>query len=119
MMRVWTLAETMGLHVDDRDGLLKMKAAYEANPLMGDPHSLEGEMTENRQKLDKLKAELTRFQGFLESHDDDADFDDVHATAIHSNGDHAPEIQANGDKPPVIRPFEGESSRSRLLLLEV
>jgi hypothetical protein len=43
-----------------------MKAAYEANPIMGDPHSVEGQMEENSQKLAKLKTELHKFQGYLD-----------------------------------------------------
>lgn len=55
--------------VTHRDGLLKMKAAYEANPIMGDPHSVEGQMSENSHKLDRLKTELAKFQGFLDEVD--------------------------------------------------
>lgn len=46
-----------------------MKAAYEANPIMGDPHSVEGQMAENSQKLDRLKTELAKFQGYLDDVD--------------------------------------------------
>lgn len=36
---------------------------------MGDPHSVEGQMAENSQKLDKLKTELAKFQGYLDDVD--------------------------------------------------
>lgn len=46
-----------------------MKAAYEMNPSMGDPQSVQGQMHENGQKLDKLHRELQKFQGYLEEVD--------------------------------------------------
>lgn len=36
---------------------------------MGDPHSVEGQMAENSQKLDRLKTELAKFQGYLDDVD--------------------------------------------------
>ena len=85
----------------DRDGLLKMKAAYEANPVMGDPHSVEGEMADNRHKLEKLKSELARFQALLETPDEEVEFEDVRSS-LQSNG--AEPIQ---NKAPTPCPFEG------------
>lgn len=49
-----------------RDGLMKMKTVYEANPALGDPMSIQGQLTENGQRLDKLRADLRRFQVWLE-----------------------------------------------------
>jgi len=49
-----------------RDGLMKMKTVYEANPALGDPMSIQGQLTENGQRLDKLRSELRRYQGWLE-----------------------------------------------------
>ncbi|XP_023341734.1 formin-binding protein 1-like [Eurytemora carolleeae] len=49
-----------------RDGLMKMKTVYEANPALGDPMSIQGQLTENGQRLDKLRSELRKFQGWLE-----------------------------------------------------
>ncbi|XP_076316139.1 formin-binding protein 1 homolog isoform X1 [Tachypleus tridentatus] len=48
-----------------RDGLMKMKLAYEQNPAMGDPTSIEGQLTESGHNLGKLQAEFQKFQGFL------------------------------------------------------
>ncbi len=45
-----------------RDGLMKMKQVYEANPALGDPMSIQGQLTENGHKLDKLRAELKKYQ---------------------------------------------------------
>ncbi|XP_039288453.1 formin-binding protein 1-like isoform X4 [Nilaparvata lugens] len=49
-----------------RDGLMKIKGVYEANPAMGDPMSVEGQLNESGHKLDKLRLELHKFQGFLD-----------------------------------------------------
>ncbi|XP_022243945.1 formin-binding protein 1 homolog isoform X2 [Limulus polyphemus] len=48
-----------------RDGLTKMKLVYEQSPAMGDPLSIEGQLTENGHKLEKLQTELQKFQSYL------------------------------------------------------
>merc|ERR1719458_286192 len=52
-----------------RDGLMKMKTVYEANPALGDPMSIQGQLTENGHRLDKLRADFRRYQGWLEEAD--------------------------------------------------
>jgi len=49
-----------------RDGLMKMKTVYEANPALGDPMSIQGQLTENGHRLDKLRSDLRRYQSWLE-----------------------------------------------------
>ncbi|XP_076233495.1 formin-binding protein 1-like Cip4 isoform X1 [Calliopsis andreniformis] len=49
-----------------RDGLMKMKGVYEQNPALGDPMSIEGQLNQSSNKLDKLGAELAKFHGYLE-----------------------------------------------------
>ncbi|XP_021926018.1 formin-binding protein 1-like isoform X2 [Zootermopsis nevadensis] len=49
-----------------RDGLMKMKGVYEQNPALGDPMSIEGQLNESGHKLDKLRLELQKYQGYLE-----------------------------------------------------
>ena len=41
---------------------MKMKQVYEANPALGDPMSIQGQLQENGHRLDKLRAELKKFQ---------------------------------------------------------
>lgn len=48
-----------------RDALIKMKAAYQENPALGDPNTIESQLTENNKKLDKLQAELKKFESYL------------------------------------------------------
>ena len=41
---------------------MKMKQVYESNPALGDPMSIQGQLTENGHRLDKLRSELKKFQ---------------------------------------------------------
>ena len=43
-----------------------MKTVYESNPALGDPMSIQGQLTENGQRLDKLRSDLRRYQAWLE-----------------------------------------------------
>lgn len=52
-----------------RDGLLKMKEVYEGNPSLGDPMSITGQLTDSCQKIEKLRADLQRYQSLLEDVD--------------------------------------------------
>ena len=52
----------VGQETAARDGLMKMKQVYEANPALGDPMSIQGQLTENGHRLDKLRAELKKYQ---------------------------------------------------------
>ena len=45
---------------------MKMKGVYEANPAMGDPMSVEGQLNASGHNLDKLRQELHKYQGYLE-----------------------------------------------------
>ena len=63
-LSLWILS-----HFVRRDGLMKMKAAYEANPNMGDPNSVEGQLKENSHKMDKLQTELRKFVGYQDEMD--------------------------------------------------
>lgn len=48
-----------------RDGLMKMKQVYESNPSLGNPMTVEGQLNESEHKLDKLKADIKKYQGYL------------------------------------------------------
>ena len=41
---------------------MKMKQVYETNPALGDPMSIQGQLTDNGQRLDKLRSELKKYQ---------------------------------------------------------
>lgn len=44
---------------------MKMRAAYEQNPSMGDPNSVDSQLNENAHKFEKLQSELRKFTGYL------------------------------------------------------
>ena len=46
--------------------MLKMRDVYMQNPALGDPSTLDKQLEENAQKLDKLKQEMQKFEvGFV------------------------------------------------------
>ncbi|XP_047434569.1 cdc42-interacting protein 4 homolog isoform X1 [Mugil cephalus] len=50
---------------DQSEALEKMKGVYEQNPQMGDPSSLEPQITETTQSLGRLRGELTKYETWL------------------------------------------------------
>lgn len=47
---------------DLSDALVKMKGVYEQNPQLGDPSSLEPQITQTAQNLGRLKGELVKYE---------------------------------------------------------
>lgn len=45
---------------------MKMKVVYEANSVLGDPMTVEGQLNESGHKLEKLKQELAKYQTYLD-----------------------------------------------------
>uniref|UniRef100_A0A8D8RUF3 Formin-binding protein 1 homolog n=1 Tax=Cacopsylla melanoneura TaxID=428564 RepID=A0A8D8RUF3_9HEMI len=52
-----------------REGLIKMKDVYEDNPNLGDPHLIEGQLSETDSRLEKLKIDLHKYQTYMEESD--------------------------------------------------
>lgn len=50
------------LFVFSRDGLLKMKAAYEQNPALGDPVSIDQQLPDINNRIEKLQTQLKKYQ---------------------------------------------------------
>ncbi|XP_060791726.1 formin-binding protein 1 isoform X5 [Neoarius graeffei] len=51
--------------LDQKDALTKMKDVYVKNPQMGDPSSVDPRLAEIGHHIDKLQAELQKFEGWL------------------------------------------------------
>ncbi|KAM3865054.1 thyroid hormone receptor interactor 10b [Diretmus argenteus] len=51
--------------LDQSEALEKMKGVYEQNPQMGDPSSLEPQITQTTQNIGRLKGELTKYETWL------------------------------------------------------
>jgi len=82
-----------------RDGLMKMKQVYESNPALGDPMSIQGQLTDNGQRLDKLRAEQKKYQGYL----DDMEGRPVNSSA---NSPHNSRISAKRNSSAAITATE-------------
>ncbi|XP_042340530.1 thyroid hormone receptor interactor 10b isoform X1 [Plectropomus leopardus] len=50
---------------DQSEALEKMKGVYEHNPQMGDPSSLEPQISETAQNIGRLKGELAKYEAWL------------------------------------------------------
>uniref|UniRef100_A0A671U3S3 Thyroid hormone receptor interactor 10 n=1 Tax=Sparus aurata TaxID=8175 RepID=A0A671U3S3_SPAAU len=50
---------------DQSEALEKMKGVYEQNPQMGDPSSLEPQITETAQNIGRLRGELAKYETWL------------------------------------------------------
>ncbi|XP_076004235.1 thyroid hormone receptor interactor 10b isoform X2 [Genypterus blacodes] len=62
------IAKDLQKEQDQSEALEKMKGVYEQNPQMGDPCSLEPQITETAQNIGRLKGELTKYESwFLEA----------------------------------------------------
>lgn len=66
MGKVQELQQKVSQEQAASEGLMKMKGVYEANSLLGDPRSVEEQLNESVNKLDKLRLELQRYQKLLE-----------------------------------------------------
>ncbi|XP_071541311.1 formin-binding protein 1-like isoform X1 [Panulirus ornatus] len=92
-----------------RDGLLKMKEVYEGNPSLGDPMSIMGQLNDSCQRIEKLRADLQRYQAMLE----DAD-GDIHSGGVASGGPSTPNASLARHHSSVMSPHHngGASPRS-------
>ncbi|XP_064214004.1 cdc42-interacting protein 4 homolog isoform X4 [Tribolium castaneum] len=66
MQKVEELKSKVAQETAAKDGLMKMKGVYEANPALGDPMTIEGQLNECSHRLDKLQGELKRYQSYLD-----------------------------------------------------
>lgn len=64
-----------------RDGLMKMKQVYESNTLLGDPTSIQAQLTENSLLLDKLREEQKKYEDMLGSDSNNQAFEVTSASS--------------------------------------
>ena len=48
------------------DGMMKLRDVYQKTPALGDATSLDKQLEENAQKLDKLKLDLNKYEVRME-----------------------------------------------------
>ncbi|XP_050303808.1 formin-binding protein 1-like isoform X3 [Anthonomus grandis grandis] len=66
MQKLEELKTKVGQETGARDGLMKMKTVYEANPALGDPRTIETQLNECSHRLEKLQQDVVRYQGYLD-----------------------------------------------------
>ncbi|XP_023033151.1 formin-binding protein 1-like isoform X7 [Drosophila willistoni] len=64
--KIAELQQKISQETNARDGLMKMKIVYEANSSLGNPMTVEGQLNESEHKLEKLKIDLKKYQGYLD-----------------------------------------------------
>ncbi|XP_035228082.1 formin-binding protein 1-like isoform X3 [Stegodyphus dumicola] len=63
--KIDSISNNISQETATRDGLLKMKAAYEQNPALGDPVSIDQQLPEINSRIEKLQMQLHKYQGYL------------------------------------------------------
>ncbi|XP_072299182.1 cdc42-interacting protein 4 homolog isoform X3 [Eucyclogobius newberryi] len=74
--------------VDQSEALGKMKDVYEKNPQMGDPASLASQITQTSQNIERLRAELNKYEAWLAEAGGRGDTLRLRAFAFNNNGSH-------------------------------
>uniref|UniRef100_A0A8D2ZDU3 Thyroid hormone receptor interactor 10 n=1 Tax=Scophthalmus maximus TaxID=52904 RepID=A0A8D2ZDU3_SCOMX len=87
---------------DQSDALEKMKGVYERNPQMGDPSSLEPQITETTQNIGRLRGELAKYESWLS----EAVGGEESANAINNNTQHG--VVAANQSHNIYTEFEDE-----------
>ncbi|KAJ8381581.1 hypothetical protein SKAU_G00023590 [Synaphobranchus kaupii] len=59
------ISKELQKEMDQSEGLEKMKDVYERNPQMGDPSSLEPQISQTGQNIEKLRGELQKYESWL------------------------------------------------------
>lgn len=63
--KIDAIKKEMAKEQAEREGMLKLKDVYANNPALGDPNMLEKKVEENAQKLDAIRQELQKYEGYL------------------------------------------------------
>nr|XP_017028366.1 formin-binding protein 1-like isoform X3 [Drosophila kikkawai] len=108
--KITELQQKIAQETNARDGLMKMKIVYEANSSLGNPMTVEGQLNESEHKLEKLKLDLKKYQGYLDKASQAQvatsspqanrnQLQNGHRTSRHSNGS-ADDHHEDGDDQP-------------------
>uniref|UniRef100_A0A2K6S2M3 Thyroid hormone receptor interactor 10 n=1 Tax=Saimiri boliviensis boliviensis TaxID=39432 RepID=A0A2K6S2M3_SAIBB len=88
--------------VDQREALKKMKDVYEKTPQMGDPASLEPQITETLGNIERLKLEVQKYEAWLA---------EAESRVLSNRGDSLSR-HARPPDPPTSAPPDNSSSNS-------
>ncbi|KAM6942416.1 thyroid hormone receptor interactor 10b [Lycodopsis pacificus] len=87
---------------DQSEALEKMKGVYEQNPQMGDPSSLEPQISETAQNIGRLRGELAKYETWLS----EAVGGEESSNAINNNTQHG--VGAADQFPSIYSEFDDE-----------
>lgn len=87
--KVKELQQKIAQETAARDGLMKMKVVYEANPSLGNPMTIEGQLNASETNLTNLNDDLRKFQGYL---------DKANSAHVANNSPQANRIYHNGHR---------------------
>ncbi|KAG7460324.1 hypothetical protein MATL_G00220050 [Megalops atlanticus] len=59
------ISKELQKEVDQSEALVKMKDVYEKNPQMGDPSSLEPQISQTAHNMERLRADLQKYEAWL------------------------------------------------------
>lgn len=63
--KIDAIKKEMAKEQAEREGMLKLKDVYANNPALGDPNMLDKKVEENAQKLDAIRQELQKYEGYM------------------------------------------------------
>ncbi|KAM8878254.1 thyroid hormone receptor interactor 10b isoform 2-T4 [Spinachia spinachia] len=87
---------------DQSEALEKMKGVYDHNPQMGDPSSLEPQISETAQNIGRLTGEVAKYEAWLS----DAVGGEDSSNAINNNTRHR--VEAANQAPGIYSEFDDE-----------
>ncbi|CAL1536728.1 unnamed protein product [Lymnaea stagnalis] len=116
--KIDSLKKEMHKEQQEREGIMKLKDVYASNPALGDPSTLERKIEENSQKLDNLRQELQKYEGYMvevegKSSRRHSASEDSHSLSTSGSGDtpHIQQVSAPGtphNQHNVYQPIDGD-----------
>ncbi|XP_041839441.1 thyroid hormone receptor interactor 10b isoform X2 [Melanotaenia boesemani] len=96
------IAKELQKEQDQSDALEKMKGVYEQNAQMGDPSSLEPQISETAQKISRLRGELVKYETWLS----EAVGGEESSNAINNNMQHS--VVTADESPNIYAEFDDD-----------
>ncbi|XP_013089865.1 formin-binding protein 1-like [Biomphalaria glabrata] len=116
--KIDAIKKEMHKEQQEREGIMKLKDVYASNPALGDPSTLDKKIEENSQKLDALRQELLKYEGYMKEVDGKSNrrhsaSEDSHSLSTSGSGDtpHIQQVSAPGtpqNQHNVYQPIDGD-----------
>ncbi|GFN92889.1 formin-binding protein 1-like protein [Plakobranchus ocellatus] len=123
--KIDSIKKEMAKETSEREGILKLKDVYANNQALGDPSTLDKKIEENSQKLETLRQELEKYEGYMADAEGkttsgtsnslpvrrNSASEDSHSLSTSGSGDtpHNPQVSAPGtNQLNVYQPIDGD-----------